>query len=391
MSIFFTRPIRLSIVTAVSCALLSVAAVADGPAPSAAAPGSPPTATIRWIDGFAEGAAAGKASGRLLLVLATRYVPPCGYCRKLEAAIWSKPESAAISDRYVAVRILGGEHATPQAEAFFKRYEVDGFPTMFAMTADGAVVASVSGFGEGGKTLTAADILKQMEDATAREAAFQRLRADLTAKGDAASLGELGGMLMERHDFDGARAIFLGLASKDPSVLHYGMLAGIYERMGQRVDERRTLETMVARFSDHPERIEWRIRLTTMDLPNEVKSREEMDALVRRHEAALNALLQQIEKEAVVADQAEIHVRLANFAGQRSDAAGVKSHLQWILDHDGKGRRAPGALMALARQAFDAGDNATAVTLLERVVADFPNSGEAREARDVLPGVKAGG
>lgn len=372
--------LALSLVLGVSLA------AADGPP---AAPQPPAAGTIAWTEGFAAGAATARTNGKLLFVLVTRKSPRCGFCEKLEAGIWSKAGSSALSDKYVAVRLLGGDDATPEVDAFLERYQIEGFPTLMAMTPDGALVARLSGFDEAGRPVTPDAMLGRMDEAAAREAEFAKYRAEVTAKGDPQSQEQLAGLLMQRQELDAARDVYAKVVQATPTVEAYGMLAGLEAMTGRKAELRKTLETMLAKFPDNAERIEWRISLRTMDLPSRASGPEEVKKVVAQHETALTDLLREVDKEGKASDQAEIHYRLADLANQRRDEAVAKTHLQWIVDHDATGRRSAPSEFRLAILAYRAEDLDRAISGLEHIVAAHPTSPEAEEATRRLPEIKS--
>jgi tetratricopeptide (TPR) repeat protein len=300
---------------------------------------------------------------------------------QLENRVFSQAESAKISDRFVAVRMLGGLDETPEVEQFMQRYEVEGFPTLLAMTADGAVLSREIPRNVDG-------ILAAMEDAQKSEVDFQAKKTALAGKSDPESLATMAKMHLERYDLPAAQVLYAKVVASTPTAENYGMLAAIYGRTGQKDEERRTLQAMVQRFADSPERMEWRIQLATIDLPNRATTEEEFHALVDSHMAALSGLLAEVEKEKSVAGQSEIRFRLGKYAEQKQDFAAMKAHLAWIVENDPKGKFGPKARMILAFAAFQDSELETAVALLEKLVADSPESPEAAQAREVLPQIK---
>jgi Tfp pilus assembly protein PilF len=379
------RPWALAL-SVLTC-LTASPARADEPAPPAPA-AAPAAETIAWVDGFAAGAEAGRKRQKLLFVLVTRSNPPCPACRALEARVWSQPGSKEISDRYVAVRIKGGIDGTPEVQAFMERHGVEGYPTLLAMTVDGAFVAPIPTHTQDGVPLGADAFVKAMDAATAAEGEFQSKKSALASKTDASSQAELAKLHMQRHQFEAARDLYQRIVQAEGTTENYGMLATLHKWIGSKADERKTLETMIRRFPQHAERIEWRIRLATMDLGNRAETDEQAVALIDRHLAALGALLRQVETESAVADETEIHTRMADLSARKQDRAGMKKNLSWILEHDAKGKRAAEARMALAFAAFEEEDLDTAITHLERVIADHPGTKEAKRAEEVMPQLK---
>jgi tetratricopeptide (TPR) repeat protein len=350
-------------------------------------PADAPARTIQWVDGFAAGAAKARERGKVLFVLVTREKPPCPACKALKSRVFSRPDAARISDEYVAVRLLGGDDATPEVDAFMQRYDVEGYPTLLAMTADGAVLSRIRTFNQDGP-LGAQEFLAALAEATKQDAEFQARRKELLAKDDPAAWAEVVKALVDRGEHAAARDVHRRILAKEPTVDNHGMLAFLEEKAGDRAGERATLESMLAKFAGHPERIEWRIRLATMDIGSTAKTEEEAEALIARHLAVLEKLLATVEAEGSVPDQAEVHMRLANMLAQKGDDQGMAKHLRWIVEKDTTGARAPAARLALAYALYQSEDLPPAIEHLEVLVAKHPDTPEGQQAKDVLPQLK---
>jgi tetratricopeptide (TPR) repeat protein len=251
------------------------------------------------------------------------------------------------------------------------------------MNADGAVLTKIPTFADD-EPLGLDDFLAALEDAKRKEAEFQAKRAELLAKDDPAAWAEIAKWQVERAEYGAARDLHRRILAREPTLDNWGMLAYLDKMAGDAPAERRTLETMLATFPDHDERIEWRIRLATMDLGTRVKTEEEMDALIGRHVAALRTLLATIEPEGRVPDQAEVRMRIADLLVKKGDFEGSKEPLRWVVERAGDGRHGPAARWALAFAHYQKEELEPAIAILEELIAKHPTSSQARQAKDVL-------
>ena len=99
--------------------------------------------------------------------------------------MFSQPGSDEISDKYVAVLLLGGNDMNDEGRAFAEKYGVRGYPTLLALTHDGAVVNRSIGRTRDG-------ILEAMATAQTNNEEFLVEKEELEGKKDAESLRKLG-------------------------------------------------------------------------------------------------------------------------------------------------------------------------------------------------------
>ena len=81
----------------------------------------------------------------------------CGWCKKLDAETFSKPEFAAYAKKNLVLVEVDFPNQKPQSEevkaankALGKKYEISGYPTLLVMKPDGKVVWKQVGYLEGG-------------------------------------------------------------------------------------------------------------------------------------------------------------------------------------------------------------------------------------------------
>ena len=88
----------------------------------------------------------------------------CGWCKKMDADTFSKPEFADYAQKNLVLVQLDYPQNKPQSEdlknanaALAQKYNIEGYPTLIAMKPDGTVVWKQVGYLEGGpKALIAA-------------------------------------------------------------------------------------------------------------------------------------------------------------------------------------------------------------------------------------------
>ena len=189
----------------------------------------------------------------------------------LENSVFSQPSSKAISDKYLAVKLRGGNDLNDEGKAFMSRYGVRGYPTMLAMTADGAVLSRTF-------DRTAEGIVAGMDSAAEAQQAFVAKAAELGKKTDTASVRELAGLYKDRFQFDEAKSRLETLLAKDPAVEDQMAMLDILDSTGDKDARKALLEELVKTRADHKESINWRIALATADIPTAFGSREEFTA-----------------------------------------------------------------------------------------------------------------
>ena len=124
--------------------------------------------------------------------------------------MFSAAESRRINDAAVPVRILGGADMDDAGRAFMERYGVGGYPTLMAMTAGGAVLASDLTEGRLGAWIedpaaAVAAVVQGMTAAEAREDAFQAESKVLAEK--KISPGDMDLMIVTDDPAEAARVV----------------------------------------------------------------------------------------------------------------------------------------------------------------------------------------
>jgi thiol-disulfide isomerase/thioredoxin len=107
---------------------------------------TPKSSSITWM-GFDDGmAAARQAKKPVMMDFSTSW---CGWCRKLESEVFSKPEVIDLSGEFVCVRVDGD-----QRKDLVRRYGVEGFPTIVFLNQAGQPAHRVVGYEEAGRFLS---------------------------------------------------------------------------------------------------------------------------------------------------------------------------------------------------------------------------------------------
>lgn len=297
--------------------------------------------------------------------------------------MFSEASSADISAAYVAVRVIGGADDTDMGRTLRRRYGVSTYPTMFALTADGAILRRSF-------QRSVAGILSAMSAAAETQKQFLAVSAALAGKQDAASLRRLATLYGERSQFRQARALLERISSAERTVADQVALLAILAALDDTAATQALLQTLIATHADHPDNIRWRIELALAAAPQEFATREAKEAAGVQRVAALTALLIRTER---VSDQAQVRLQIARLLNSSPGRAGALEHWDWILEQARDSAAAPEALMqkaiALYMGAAGAADKLEQVRLLlQEIVDKHPQHPAAEGAKRYLPRVQ---
>lgn len=302
----------------------------------------------------------------------------------LEDGLFSKAGSHAISDQYTAVRLLGGDDATDEGRAFAVRYRVEGFPTLLAMSADGAVLSRKFQRDLPG-------ILSTLQAAAKAQATFLATEKALGDSEAPADLRTMAGLYKSRMQLAQARARYEALPRKDRRVEDQIALLEVLTDLDDADARKALLGTLLETYPDHAAHLEWRIQLATADLPAEATSPDEFRMLQLGTQAALEPLLAELTKPA---EQALVRSRLAEVLSNLRDLPGALAHLDWILANV---KGTPIAVDALMRKGlmhinlgYGSGNLAKVKegrALLQQLIDEHPRHPQASRAQRMLPQV----
>lgn len=289
--------------------------------------------------------------------------------------MFSQPESAQISEKFVAVKMLGGQDLDDEGKAFMSRYGVQGYPTLLAMTADGAVVSRSF-------QRTMDGIIKTMEDATATNEAFLKEAAELSTKTDPESMRTLAKKYAERSQLDEAGGLYEKLVASKPTAEDRLAYIAVLAVKGDDDGRKAQYEALLEENADHEDAIDWRIELATFGLPQRFKTREQMQEVMGQRKERLTKLLAEVQKPL---DQAAVRAQLGEAFFATGDRDTAKEHFQWILDNARKSKHAGLALLAIAMATYMEDPTSVenlekAKELLDEVVANHADSPVHRTA-----------
>jgi len=262
--------------------------------------------------------------------------------------VFSTPESGKISDRWTAVRILGGDDLDAEGAAFMRRYGLIGYPSLLAITAGGALVDRDL---SGGRFRDATGLYQAMERAEESNRAFLAERERLLAAGDADSLLELAAKMEARLDLAAASALYERIVAAHPSVEAYDRWLRVLAAGQDREREQEVLDAVIAAYPDAEGRMAWRMRRATLHVEpprNPTEEGEVRARLVR----ALEALREQVAAAGDVEGEAEVRVHMARLARAGGAPEEGDTHLDWIFEHAPDGRAALDARLLLAQAAL---------------------------------------
>lgn len=296
--------------------------------------------------------------------------------------MFSLADSSKISDQYTAVQILGGDDLDDEGKAFMQRYGVGGYPTLLAMTADGAVVSRKFDRSLDG-------ILSAMAAAVTSNDEFKKSEAELSGKTDAESVRTLSGLYKERSQLAKARAGYETLTKKDPEIADQEALLEVLGSLGDTEARKALLKVLVDTRKGHEKHIDWRMEHAMADLPRQVTSREEFMEVMGKRKTALEGLLPSVKEPS---DEAAVRGMLAQILANTGDREGAEEHWSWILEKAPKSKAAAAALWMkgqnLIRQGqfeSDPAKVAEAKTLWEQLAKDHPDTPMGQRAGQLMP------
>ena len=296
--------------------------------------------------------------------------------------MFSQAESKQISDDFTAVRLLGGNDLDDAGRAFMERYGVGGYPTLLAMTSDGAVV---------GRDLDRSleGILKAMGKAAEADATFRARVKEIGASQLPEALREMAGLYKDRMQNDLARANYEKLVASKPQVEDQVDLLEVLTALGDKPARIGLLTTLVATRKDHEDHIQWRMDLATADLPTKIETREQYTEMMGLKKAALEKLVKEVKETNA---QAVVRNELADTLARLNEGDAAVGHWDWILANVKEGDLVPEALWGkaylLINMGYVAQDLAKvkeARALFQKLAADHAGHMLATRAQRVLP------
>ena len=116
----------------------------------------PALAEPSWLTDYEAAKAKAKSDNKLVLLEFTGS-DWCGYCKRMQAEIFSKPQFQDYAAKNLILVELDFPRAKPQSDTVRKQnmqlaneYDVEGFPTTIVLSPDGKRVAHFFGYLEGG-------------------------------------------------------------------------------------------------------------------------------------------------------------------------------------------------------------------------------------------------
>ncbi|HUA64684.1 MAG TPA: thioredoxin family protein [Alphaproteobacteria bacterium] len=113
-------------------------------------------ADVNWLTDLPKAQAQAKSDNKLVLMDFTGS-DWCGWCKKLDADTFSKPEFADYAKKNLVLVQLDYPQNKPQSDelkaanaALAKKYNIEGYPTLIALKPDGTVVWTQVGYLDGG-------------------------------------------------------------------------------------------------------------------------------------------------------------------------------------------------------------------------------------------------
>jgi thioredoxin-related protein len=114
------------------------------------------SAEVSWLTDFDAAKAKAKSDHKLVLLEFTGS-DWCGYCKRMQAEIFSKPQFQDYAAKNLVLVELDFPRAKPQSDEVRRQnmklaseYEIEGFPTLIVLSPEGKRVGNFFGYIEGG-------------------------------------------------------------------------------------------------------------------------------------------------------------------------------------------------------------------------------------------------
>ena len=281
------------------------------------------------------------------------------------------PKAKILNERYVMCRFLGGDDMTDEGRVFYKRYGIIGFPTIYVMNADGAVLTKVEY-----SQRSVGQFLAALPKAEKAQAEFTSRKKEILESWNPATRRELAGLYKERKELEQAREVYQQLIVDTPRAEDRVALMEVLKLLGDDDGRRRQLEALVRDYDGHEDHIQWRMQLLVFDLPADSKVTAERDANLEKHTKILEKLLKEVTG---LDDQAAVRAALGNTfnALQKRDAA--MEHYEWILSYARKSKAAAAALWNVGGKRFaEDPENPQRIqevkAMLQEIISEHPKS-----------------
>lgn len=286
----------------------------------------------------------------------------------MENGPFSQEGAERLGKDFVAVRMLGGNDINEETRSFMEKYGVQGFPTMFAMNAEGDVLAGKSAY----LPRDLKGLLGALDQAAKDDKEFWELRG----KEDDASRARYARLLRERGKSDEAWAILEPLAAKGRSLVIDEAMALIHGDRGEHGQAVALYREMIDRYKDAEKRPDWMVRVAKSPLDGVPRQ----DVMAKLPEVATNfrTFADQAKAAGDKAAEPLMRVELGDVLGATGDGEGARKEYDLVIAGFGDTVHAPRAQFGRAVVAFRAKDWAGAKKELEELVKRWPES-ELRE------------
>ena len=96
-------------------------------------------AEVHWLHSMDQGKTLAKQSGKPMMV--DFYAEWCGWCKKLDSEVYTKPAVVQLSEKFVNVKVDVDKNGKDA-----KTFGVRGLPTIVFLKPDGTVLQQISGY-----------------------------------------------------------------------------------------------------------------------------------------------------------------------------------------------------------------------------------------------------
>jgi thioredoxin-related protein len=160
---------------------------------------------ITWAKSFDAAMKQAKATGRPVMV--DFYTDWCGYCKKLDAEVYTDAQVIRTSGKFISVKLNAEKEGFTQA----RKYQVTGFPTILFLDGQGEVVGAVRGYMPVPNFMAAMnDALKMHQDLPVLRARFK------STPNDPSAAAKLAAVYAKQGNTSGATNAYARVRKLDP-------------------------------------------------------------------------------------------------------------------------------------------------------------------------------
>lgn len=191
---------------------------------------------IKWAPSFSDAMRTARSTNKLVMV--DFYTDWCGWCKKLDADTYTDPTVVRLSTRFVPVKV----NAEKEGVAVARKYNVQGYPTIMFLEADGSIAAKIGGY------LPPQQFAEKLTEIDEAHRELPVLASKFKQNpADAAVAAKLTSIYASKDDAEHAEVTLAALQKADPQN-STGLLAPAFNKVGDLYQDRQQFPHAIALF-----------------------------------------------------------------------------------------------------------------------------------------------